>query len=122
MGHDVLFWDAMHLHDGNQAEPLIEHALVEPGDAQCGVGAGPQAQFVSQGPWRHPGRELESYRRRVPMRLKRPHVATLNEVTITREDHGAVIAYKDRTVRTTHFQYRSAIMCRHGTLRMPKRR
>jgi hypothetical protein len=36
------------------------------------------------------------------MRLKRPHVATLDEVVITRE--GAVIAYKDRTVRTTHFR------------------
>jgi hypothetical protein len=40
--------------------------------------------------------------RRAPMRLKRPHVATLDEVAITREDDGAVIAYKDRTVRTTH--------------------
>ena len=38
------------------------------------------------------------------MRLKRPHVATLDEVAITREDDGAVIAYKDRTVRTTHFR------------------
>ena len=38
------------------------------------------------------------------MRLKRPHVATLDEVAITREDDGAVIAYRDRTVRTTHFR------------------
>jgi hypothetical protein len=42
--------------------------------------------------------------RRVPMRLKRPHIATLDEVVITREDDGTVIAYKDRTVQTTHFQ------------------
>jgi hypothetical protein len=38
------------------------------------------------------------------MRLKHPHVAMLDEVAITREDDGAVIAYKDRTVRTTHFR------------------
>ncbi len=38
------------------------------------------------------------------MRLKRPHAATFDEVTITREDDGAVIAYKDPTVRTTHFR------------------
>jgi len=43
-------------------------------------------------------REMTKYRR-APMRLKRPHVATLDEVAITREDDGAVIAYKDRTGR-----------------------
>jgi hypothetical protein len=38
------------------------------------------------------------------MRLKHPHVAMLDEVAITREDDGAVIAYKHRTVHTTHFR------------------
>lgn len=37
------------------------------------------------------------------MRLKRPYVTTLEDVTITRDGEAAIIAYKDRTVRTTHF-------------------
>jgi hypothetical protein len=56
----------------------------------------------SQPAWATPtpsiSREMTKYRR-APMRLKRPHVATLDEVAITREADGAVIAYKDRTVR-----------------------
>jgi hypothetical protein len=37
------------------------------------------------------------------MRPKRPHVASLDEVTITREGDGAVIAYKQPGFRITHF-------------------
>lgn len=37
------------------------------------------------------------------MRPKRPHVASLDEVTITRESDAAIIAYKQPGIRTTHF-------------------
>jgi hypothetical protein len=38
------------------------------------------------------------------MRLKRPYVATLDQVRITREADGAVIEYAEEGVWTTHFK------------------
>lgn len=38
------------------------------------------------------------------MRLKRPHVATLDEVTITRNGDDAIIEYPDQRIGTTHFR------------------
>ena len=38
------------------------------------------------------------------MRRRRPHVATLEEVTITRHGDGAIIEYADRRIGTTHFR------------------
>ena len=38
------------------------------------------------------------------MRLKRPHVATLDEVTITRNGDEAIIEYADQRIGTTHFR------------------
>lgn len=37
------------------------------------------------------------------MRMKRPHLASLDQVRITREGDAAVIEYADPTVATTHF-------------------
>jgi hypothetical protein len=38
------------------------------------------------------------------MRLKRPHVATLEEVTITRNGEDAIIEYADQRIGPTHFR------------------
>jgi hypothetical protein len=38
------------------------------------------------------------------MRLKRPHVAPLDEVTITRNGDEAIIEYADQRIGTTHFR------------------
>lgn len=38
------------------------------------------------------------------MRLKRPYVASLDQVRITREDDAAVIEYAEPGVCTTHFK------------------
>ena len=37
------------------------------------------------------------------MRKKKPHIASMDEVNLTREDGVAIIEYKDSTVATTHF-------------------
>ena len=38
------------------------------------------------------------------MRMKRPHVATLDEVTIRRNGDEAIIEYADQRLGTTHFR------------------
>lgn len=38
------------------------------------------------------------------MRLKRPHIASLDQVRISREDDGAVIEYAEPGIWTTHFK------------------
>jgi hypothetical protein len=51
------------------------------------------------------------------LRKKRPHVATMNEVRITRDGAYAIIAYEDDSVATTQYHWNAGLATKEDDIR-----